>query len=255
MLQLLPRWTEALRLIVKAAMLILFLFCFFCGAGHVLDVCCLLQERSYPEKMSFLKENGICFGCLCISHRSKKCQRRLLCKICNLKHPTILHIHPKSRAVDMKQTKQCPEAANALIPVQSSGLTGAGELDCALAVLPVRVKSKKGDKTLLTYAFLDSGSTALFCTEALMNQLGFTERRTSILLRTMVQEKVVSSHIVSDLKVAGLDDDCFCKLPDIFRQKSMPVCQGNIPRCHFEGWSHLQHVKITEIQAGVVDWN
>lgn len=94
---------------------------------------------------------------------------------------------------------------------------------------------------MLTYAFLDPGSTASFCTEALMNRLKLTGRKTSILLRTMGQGKVVGSHIVSDLEVAGLDTDCFCELPDIFTQKSMPVHQGNIPRRQdLQRWPHVE---------------
>ena len=119
-------------------------------------------------------------------------------------------------------------------------------------MLPVRVKSKKGDKVLITYAFLDPGSTASFCTEGLMNKLNITGRRTGILLRTMGQAKVVDSHIVSDLEVAGLDTDCFCELPDVFTQKYMPVSQGNIPRLKdLRKWPNLKHLKIMEINSGI----
>lgn len=228
--------------------------CLFCGAGHTLDRCCLLENRTHSEKLSFLKENGVCFGCLCIGHRSKDCCKCLLCKVCSLKHPTLLHVHSKEKETDSEQAKGAPETANtnALISVQTSGLTGAGERDCILSILPVRVKSRKGDETLITYAFLDPGSSASFCTEALMNRLNLTGRRTGILLRTMGQEKVVNSHIVSDLEVAGLDTNWFCELPDIFAQESMPVHQGNIPRQEdLQRWPHLERVKITEIDSGV----
>lgn len=228
--------------------------CLFCGAGHALDLCRLLERKSHSEKMSFLKQNGVCFGCLCIGHRSKDCHKRLSCKVCNLKHPTMLHIHSKEREAVSEQANMGPETANrrALISVQSSGLTGAGDHDCTLSILPVQVKSKKGDEILITYAFLDPGSSASFCTERLMNKLNLTGRRTGILLRTMGQEKAVDSHIVSDLEVAGLDTDCFCELPDIFTQKSMPVHQGNIPRQEdLQRWPHLEYVKISEIDSGV----
>lgn len=206
--------------------------CLFCGAGHALVQCHLLERKMYSEKMSFLKQNGVCFGCLCNGHRSKDCRKHLSCKVCNLKRPTMLHVHSKEKETSSEQAKMRPEAANgkALISVQSSGLTGAGEHDCTLSILPVKVKSKKGDKILITYAFLDPGSSASFCNEGLMNRLNLTGRRRGILLRTMGQEKVVDSHIVSDLEVAGLDTNWFFELPDIFTQKSMPVHQGNIPR-------------------------
>lgn len=83
-----------------------------------------------------------------------------------------------------------------------------------LSILPVRVKSKKGDE-MMTYAFRDPGSSASFCTERLINRLRLTGRRTGI-LQTMGQEKIVDSHIFSGLEVARLDIDCFCELPGLF---------------------------------------
>lgn len=61
------------------------------------------------------------------------------------------------------------------------GVTGASEEECILSVVPVQVKTTKGNKTVETYAFLDAGSTDCFCTEKLMNQLKVSGRRTSIL--------------------------------------------------------------------------
>ncbi|KAK7938715.1 hypothetical protein WMY93_002041 [Mugilogobius chulae] len=87
------------------------------------------------------------------------------------------------------------------------------------------VKAKRGHKTLVTYAFLDPGSTASFCTERLMNQLNLNGRKLEILLRTMGQEKVVDSYMLADLEVAGLDSDNFCHLPEIFTQKNMPALE------------------------------
>lgn len=45
--------------------------CLFCGAGNSLDVCLSLDKKTQDEKLSFLKENHICFGCLCVGHMSK----------------------------------------------------------------------------------------------------------------------------------------------------------------------------------------
>ena len=166
-----------------------------------------------------------------IGHMIKDCRKHLSCKVCSRKHPSILHVHPKEKEMDSMQAKGESETAmgSALISGQSSGLTGVGEHDCTLSIVPVQVKSKKGHETLITCAFLDPGSSASFCTERLINKLNIRGRRTVILLRTMGQEKVVGSHIISDLEVAGLDSDWFYELPDIYTQKSMPVHRGNIP--------------------------
>jgi hypothetical protein len=40
----------------------------------------------------------------------------------------------------------------------TSTLEGAGDMSCAMAIIPVRVKLKNKSQTIETYAFLDSGS-------------------------------------------------------------------------------------------------
>lgn len=106
----------------------------------------------------------------------------------------------------------------------SSGLTGAGDQDCKPPIVPVQVKSEKENKIVTTYAFLDKGSTAVFCTETLMLKLDLTGKKVHILLRKMGKEKVVSSHIVSGLEVAGLNGEHFCELPKAYTQGCMHAC-------------------------------
>ena len=134
----------------------------------------------------------------------------------------------------------------------SSGLTGAGEIDCKLPIVPIQVKAKKGNKVILTYAFLDQGSTAVFCTESLKQKLNLSGKRANILLRTMGQEKVVSSYIVPELEVAALEDDSFIELPKAYTQLSMPVHKVNIPtNKDLTRWSYLKHISLPQIEAGI----
>lgn len=85
--------------------------------------------------ISFLREHGVCFGCLCIGHMSKDCRRRLSCNVCSLKHPSILHVYPKEKETNPMQAKQESETGmgSALIFVKSSGVTGGSEQDCTLS--------------------------------------------------------------------------------------------------------------------------
>ena len=136
--------------------------CLCCGGGHVLDLCPQLGKRAHKEKIGFLKENCVCFGCLRIGHISRVCKKRISCIKCGLRHPTILHIPSKEKEKDFEQAERKSEVLvdNTLI---ASALTGAGDHDCKLPIVPVQVKSKKGNKIVTTYAFLDQGSTAVFC--------------------------------------------------------------------------------------------
>lgn len=132
-----------------------------------------------------------------------------------------------------------------------SGLTGAGEMDCKLPIVPIQVKAKKGNKIIFTY-FLDQGSTAVFCTESLKQKLNLSGKRANILLRTMGQEKVVSSYMVPELEVAALEDDCFIELPKAYGQLSMPVHKANIPtNKDLTRWPYLKHISLPQIEAGI----
>lgn len=72
------------------------------------------------------------------------------------------------------------------------GATRARKDMSVLTVMPVYVKSKKSNKIIETYAFMDNGSQATFCTEKVMRQLDTEGRKIQILLRTMGQEKLSS---------------------------------------------------------------
>lgn len=139
----------------------------------------------------------------------------------------MLHITSKERTCDEGKEEGKVEAAvqDAIISVQTSGLTGAGVNDCIRSILPVRVKSKKALETFVTYAFLDPGSSVSFCTKRLMKTLKLIGRKTDILLRTMGQEKIVPIWIVSDLEVAGLHEEPFYDLPSLFTKEHASFMQ------------------------------
>ncbi len=82
---------------------------------------------------------------------------------------------------------------NVLVTLQVCGQTWAGNNECVLSIVPVQIKAKSGSKIVSTYAFLDPGSSACFCTERLMRKLNLTGTRSSILLRTLGQEKSVDT--------------------------------------------------------------
>lgn len=222
--------------------------CPCCTGGHTLDVCARLEKMAHKEKIDFLKEKGVCFRCLCIGHISKNCQRKISCSKCGQKHPTVLHKDSAANAEQAERGRQV-QVDGMLV---SSGLTGAGEMDCKLPIVPVQVKAKKGNKIILTYAFLDQGSTAVFCTESLMKKLNVSGKRANILLRTMGQEKVVSTYIVPELEVAALEDDTFINLPKAYTQLTMPVHRANIPtNKDLTRWPYLRHLCLPQIEAGI----
>ncbi|KAL2082024.1 hypothetical protein ACEWY4_021842 [Coilia grayii] len=206
--------------------------CLYCQQSHNLASCSKIRGQPHQDRVEFLKSKGLCFGCLVPGHLSKFCKKKVEYKECALKHPDILH-KAKDENSEKKDGAQANERAEVPITQQSCGLTGAGEAECVLSIVPVKVKSKKSDKYIETYAFLDPGSTATFCTDDLQRQLNVRGKPTRILLSTMGQDKpgeqkLLNSFAISDLEVCGLQDTMFIDLPKVYTHSSIPVHTSNI---------------------------
>lgn len=231
--------------------------CLFCLQDHSLDECQQLAKNKHREKINFLKEKGVCFGCLNIGHLSKNCDKRKTCEKCKQSHPTALHIHVKqvdksmnSSGIYPKEPK--PAVNHTLVSAQTFGnQTGAGGSGM-LSILPVQVKAQKGNKVIQTYAFLDNGSTSTFCSEALMRRLNLTGTKSKIGLLTMSPKTSVSTYIVNGLEVASLNGTRYYSLPNVYTQKKMPVDTANIIKPEdVSQWPYLDHIEIPEIDATV----
>ena len=227
--------------------------CNFCKAKHALIDCPKFKAHPHKEKVDFLKINGYCFGCLLRGHMSKNCRRRLTCDRCQKTHPTILHIEYIENANNIShQPTSSPAERSVNSALVSAGeTTGAGR-DLALAIVPVKIKVDKGNKFISTYAFLDPGSSASFCTENLMRQLSPKARRTTILLRTMGQERPVRTYEISGLEISHLDGSTYLDLPKVYTQAKIPVSKENIPtKKDLEKWPYLSRIQLDEIDADI----
>ena len=161
-----------------------------------MECCEVLKSKPYKERIEFLKGLQLYFGCLRKGHLAKSCTTRRTCKVMNCfkKHPTVLHTIPniqRNNKVDkwtltdevhFQVAGDSPSTSNdranafhvglingeigTLIPDQ----TGVGKPEIARAIIPVKVRSKETNKTIVTYAFLDNGSDSSFCTKSLAEQ-------------------------------------------------------------------------------------
>ncbi|XP_063070196.1 uncharacterized protein LOC134461298 [Engraulis encrasicolus] len=222
--------------------------CHFCSSKHALDQCKRFKEKAQRDKLNFLKAKGICFGCLTPGHISKDCSRRLTCSMCKQSHPSILHIEPK----DNGQNRKMEISSDVGSAAELCCHMGAGDNECTLSIIPVNVRAAKGSQVIQTYALLDPGSSATFCSEELMTRLHARGKRTNIRLRTMNQVTSFPTHVLSELEVSALDSDNFFHLPDTFTQKEMPVTTSSIPKqTDLAHWAHLSKVTIPSVNSKV----
>lgn len=129
--------------------------CAFCEKGHTLEQCYQFSAKSYKDKLDFLRKSGFCFGCLVKGHLSKDCNRRSTCQLCSKKHPSMLHLTiqdkiPEKEMVKVEKTEVTTLPAT--VSHETSACTGSGD-NCVLAIVPVKIKSKKSDKCLESVCF------------------------------------------------------------------------------------------------------
>ena len=119
--------------------------CVCCSQPHTLEECPKLKRKKHRDKIIFLKEKRMCFGCLCSGHMSKDFDRRLNCKECGQNHPMVLHIserpNPSAESEHSNRTRHAKPPSS-----ETCGHTGARREDSILSILPIQVKSIKGDK-------------------------------------------------------------------------------------------------------------
>lgn len=188
--------------------------CLYCSKDHSLEFCGALKHKPNKEKVDFMKSKGLCFGCFGKGHMNKYYKNRMTCQIFHQNHPSLLHIDRKERVEQNCSKKEAGEAAkvtSSLVSLDAGSHTGADNSECKLSIVPVQVKMCKGTKIVQTYAFLDPGSTATFCTEELMTELNTSGKKVKVLLKTMGQEKPVHSYRISGMEVATLKGSAVLK--------------------------------------------
>ncbi|CAB4014860.1 Tyrosine kinase receptor Cad96Ca, partial [Paramuricea clavata] len=97
------------------------------------------------------------------------------------------------------------------------------------AIIPIKVRSKETNKTIVTYAFLNNGSDLSFCTESLAEH-----------------------SIIQQLEVSDLDENCSIDLPLIYTAADIPVTSKDIPdQEDVDQWPHLQGVQLPIVDAQI----
>ena len=242
--------------------------CPSCESNHWLSQCHAFKKLTVEDRYKLVRAKNLCKNCLVPGHFVKDCPKRSFCRVhdCKEKHSTFLH--PKRIKETLEKPKDDPdpptivpkndevssnESSNGYVRIKGQSQPAVkGTSTTGLAIVPVRVKAKGTDKTIETYAFLDSGSNTSFCTEKLLKQLNISGKRTALSLTTMenVNKAVECSSV--NLDVFNLDETNYVELSNVFSRPRLPVskdCMAN--QSDVERWSHLVGIEIPQIDADV----
>ena len=228
--------------------------CVYCeDKSHPLWECQKFKAQPFNDRISYLRSNGFCFGCLRLGHQKSNCRNKATCNVCERKHPTVLHIEKTETPLSTSTGREIGNTVEQNQPRLLSHM-GAGSHDSAFAVVPVRVLLNNGPTHVDTYAFLDPGSNVSFCTENLMNRLGGHGKKVNITMDTMGVSHTMDTFRVKGLQICGLDspNDHVIELPEVFTKEKMPVNRNHIPTYEdISEWPHLDEVTLPQIESDV----
>ena len=238
--------------------------CPLCKQNHWLSRCERFRKQSLEERQRFVNDAKLCNNCLLTGHYVRSCAKQSFCKVpeCTGKHSTFLH--PKSNAdvkkidhqnkEELGESEKDPKSAHTAYVKMSvkPKVSARSSSATALAIVPVRVKTKGGSAFVETYAFLDSGSNTSFCTEALQNQLNVSGSSTNLSLTTIQGENTPVQCSLVSLVVSDLNDMNHVDLPMVYSRPSLPISPDAIGKEEdIHRWPHLKGLSLPEIDAEI----
>jgi len=150
--------------------------CVVCSGSHSVAYCEQFKGLDLGSRAKFARQKGLCFNCLKRGHKAESCTVAKRCPIsgCGRKHSPLLH-------------KPSPAATQVRAEAEETCLaTGAGAgLRVSLPIVPVQVRVKGSEHSVLTCALLDSGSTNSFCCKELTELLGVKGQKEVFTLTTL----------------------------------------------------------------------
>ena len=150
-------------------------------------------------------------------------------------HHTLLH-NPKAskevtpQRVDQESACDTQTASKDMEPCTSASLITCNNLSLEgvyLCVVPVKVQHE--GKTVLTYAFLDQGSTHSLCDTKLVQALGVSGREESMTFQTLGHPATSCRGVSLTLSVSSLDGLHSVNLPNVFSIGNIPINPNVIP--------------------------
>ncbi|XP_066553505.1 uncharacterized protein LOC136721589 [Amia ocellicauda] len=235
--------------------------CIFCEkAGHSLHKCRKFMDETISERVKFVQEKKLCFGCLKFGHRSKDCENREICDMCEKRHPACLHDNRtkeermstrlsgagnSGKSRERKIERPQDRAARSSRESTSNRVLQNVKDTHTSTVIPVWLSvTSEPDREVLVYALLDTQSDTTFILEETAKTLHTKKEPVQLKLSTMASRNtVVSCRKLTGLQVRGFYSDKIIPLPVTYSREFIPANRDHIPTPETaKAWPHLEHV-------------
>ena len=201
--------------------------CIFCKGDHKLEDCQAFVIQPMFERKKFIREKGLCYGCLKRGHLTKKCRKRSTCKVCNKRHPTPLHFERgPSEGGEGTSNQEEIQSSNSHTLVNSN----ARSYVKSAAIVPVWLSHENLKEERLVYALLDTQSDTTFILNATKDALGLHGPSVNLLLSTMsTKNERIPSEKIKGLTARAFNSEKVIRLPAAYTRDIMPANREHIP--------------------------
>lgn len=222
--------------------------CAFCGQPyHTPFKCDVFSKLSVQERYNRTKVNKLCINCLSPGHVVKNCASSS-CRVCNLKHHTMLHKESVSESAEKRNSysdpDEIPSAKNS-----ASVLLTHSENPTTILLPTALVKIQAPNGTLhWARALLDGGAQINLATERLCQRLQVPRQREHHAIGAVGRSRKSSSHSVC----LSIESHCsdykanwkFHVLPEL--TWDLPTSRVEFSRCTIPGNCTLADPKFFE---------
>ncbi len=124
----------------------------------------------------------------------------------------------------------------------------------ALPIVPARVRCTNTKIVIDTYAMLDPGTNATYCTEELCDKLGAKGMTRQMELTTITQTRMPVESTVITLFVSDIHNKQEpCCMPEVTVRPSLNIDLSGLSSCvKLQKWPHLENLEIPELDVDEV---
>ena len=230
---------------------------------------------SLIERFKLVRQKGLVTIAL---HEDIEQETKGFCKVqdCKEKHSTFLHentinknssskeksyngkaLHSQAQGEAKEENAKEEEAETKVVigyvkSTEGSTETSSNGPAIGLSIVPVKVRAVGSDKTIETYAFLDTGSNTSFCSQKLMKQLNIKGKKTTLSLTTMEKAQSKTESSIVSLELSDLNGENLVRIGTVFSTPELPVTTRNLAtKEDMNRWIHLADIEVHRIEADV----
>src|SRR5215469_10421544 len=246
-------------------------YCPYCEQNnHFLNTCKEMEKIKQNDKVEFIKKNRLCFKCLRNNHFSSQCLKPEVCSICQMNHLTILHRDYNNNNTENTNNKRevntkenMKEKETKVLTVNLDNKNGKqneknfhskmSENKVFFPTVPVQLKYKYGDKTIMTNLALDTFSSGCFMDENLAIELGFrVNNQKNLNLTTIKGNEKVLMTVLNNIEIRDVHGYNKETINTIYCKTNWPFDRKDIPtQKDIKGLSHLRNIPFNFLNKSV----